>query len=51
MRTFRLIRGWVCYRLVLLLPICLNSSVYCWVLGWGGWYAHGGDGVQEVDRG
>lgn len=48
MRALRLLRGWLCYRLVLALPIWLDSALYCWVLGWGGWYAHGADGVPEV---
>lgn len=39
----RKLRGWLCFQAVLILPIRLDSRVYCWLLAWGGWYAHGGD--------
>lgn len=43
MNTIRLLSGWLCYRAILLLPINLKSPAYCWMLGWAGWYAHGGE--------
>jgi hypothetical protein len=56
MMTLRLLRGWLCFHLVLLLPIALTSPAYRWLLGWGGWYAHGADDVpvnptQEKNHG
>ena len=45
MKPLRLLRGWLCFQAVMLLPVTLNSPVYCWLLGWAGWYAHGADGV------
>ena len=47
MRALRLLRGWLCFQAVMVLPVVLNSPIYCWLLGWAGWYAHGGDGVLE----
>lgn len=40
MKTLRLLRGWLCFHAVMALPVTLNSPVYCWLLGWAGWYAN-----------
>lgn len=48
--ALRTARGWFCYRVVLLLPVNMKSPLYCWLLGWAGWYANGGDAPIEEAR-
>lgn len=32
--------GWLCFELVMLLPVRMESPVYRWLVGWAGFYAH-----------
>lgn len=49
-RAAKTVRGWLCLQLVCALPVMLDSPVYCWLLGWAGWYAHGGNASEDAQR-
>jgi hypothetical protein len=38
--ALRYLLGWFCVHIVVHMPIRLDSEVYCWALGWAGYYAH-----------
>ena len=49
-RVGRTIRGWLCFRFVMALPVLLDNPAYCWMLGWAGWYANGGDAPVSEEK-
>lgn len=31
--------GFICYHIVMVMPWNFNSKLFCWLLGWAGYYA------------
>jgi len=32
--------GWLCFQLVMLLPVCIGNPAWMWACGWAGYYAN-----------
>lgn len=35
--------GWLCFRIVMALPLMEARGLYGWLVAWAGWYAYGAE--------